>query len=403
MLQQTEVTELIEDLNRRQDSKSLPYALVAGGMAILIVLFGLIMLYSTSSATDGVKYYHAQLKWAGISIVVMAAVIFIGYKRIIRWTPWLLGVLAILLIWAMCSKTVKGANRWITIPILNMNFQPSELAKVVLPLYCAGFFSENLRTLPQLNIWSCFTNFKLFKPFLIPMLTVGGILLLVICGRDFGTTVLLAAVVFAMAICCGIKKHFWIIPLVFFAGMALYIWKFDPERLSRTVSVLNPDDVALRDGDGYQLWNSLLALGSGGWKGLGFMNSFMKHRYLPEAHTDFILAVVGEELGFIGLLCVMAAYLIFGYFGLKIALNSRSRRGMLLAYAITLTIVLQAAINMGVVFGALPTKGISAPLISYGGSNLLINMTMIGILISVALENVPGLTDKWPWRPKEDK
>ena len=170
--------------------------------------------------------------------------------------------------------------------------------------------------------------------------------------------------------------------------------------MSRVTSFTNPGNEELRDSDGYQLWNSLLALGSGGWDGVGFMESRMKQRYLPESHTDFILAVVGEELGLIGLLCVIAGYLLFGYFGMKIALNSRSRYGMLLAQTITLIIVLQAAINIGVVSGALPTKGISAPLISYGGSNLLMNMVMVGLLVSVGLENVPGLTDKWPLRKK---
>ena len=184
--------------------------------------------------------------------------------------------------------------------------------------------------------------------------------------------------------------------------LAFYLLEFDPERLSRVTSFTNPGDEALRENDGYQLWNSLLALGSGGWGGIGFMESRMKLRYLPEAHTDFILAVVGEELGYIGLLAVIGAYLTLGYFGMKIALNSRSRFGLLLAQTITLIILLQAGINIGVISGAMPTKGISAPLISYGGSNLLINMIMVGLLVSVGLENVPGLTDKWPLRKKRD-
>jgi len=197
------------------------------------------------------------------------------------------------------------------------------------------------------------------------------------------------------------KRFFILIPFLL-ALLAFYLWKFDPERLSRVTSFTNPGDMALRESDGYQLWNSLLALGSGGWGGIGFMESRMKLRYLPEAHTDFILAVVGEELGYIGLLAVIAAYLLLGYFGMRIALNSRSRFGMLLAQTITLIILLQAGINIGVVSGALPTKGISAPLISYGGSNLLINMIMVGLLVSIGLENVPGLTDNWPLRKKRE-
>ena len=235
----------------------------------------------------------------------------------------------------------------------------------------------------------------------LPLLLISFILGLVICGKDLGTTLLLATAMFAMFFAAGLPKGFLgLIPL-FAAGLALYLIFLDPERLSRSVSFWNPGDQSLRADDGYQLWNSWLALGSGGWTGIGFMESRMKHSYLPEAHTDFILAVVGEELGYIGLICVILAYIAFGYFGMKIALNSRSRFGMLLAQTITLIIVLQAAINIGVISGGLPTKGISAPLISYGGSNLLMNMVMVGLLVSVGLENVPGLTDNWPLRKRK--
>jgi cell division protein FtsW len=202
----------------------------------------------------------------------------------------------------------------------------------------------------------------------------------------------------ALLFSAGIQKRLLMVIPIGIALVALYLLFLDPERLSRVTSFTDPGNTELQAGDGYQLWNSLLALGSGGWTGVGFMESKMKQLYLPESHTDFILAVVGEELGYIGLLGVIAGYLLFGYFGLKIALNSRSRFGMLLAVTITSLIVLQAGINIGVVSGALPTKGISAPMISYGGSNLLMNMIMVGLLVSVGLENVPGLTDNWPWR-----
>ena len=208
---------------------------------------------------------------------------------------------------------------------------------------------------------------------------------------------------FSLAYSSGVPKKFLISAAALgLLAASVYVLKYDAERLSRVVSFTNPGEESMRDTDGYQLWNSLLALGSGGWTGVGFMEGLMKHKYLPEAHTDFILAVVGEELGYLGLIGVIITYLALGFFGMKIALNSRSRMGMLLAQTITFIILVQAAINIGVVSGALPTKGISAPLISYGGSNLLINMIMIGLLISVGLENVPGLTDKWPGRQKRE-
>ena len=304
----------------------------------------------------------------------------------------MMGALAILLIWAaFFSPSINGANRWIVIPGVSMRFQPSEMAKVVLSLFGAKVISDQLRSI---------ADWKQFKVFILPGMAIVGILLLVICGRDLGTTLLLSAAMVSLAFSGGLQKRFLLIAPIFLVLIAIYLIEFDPERMSRVTSFTNPGNEELRDSDGYQLWNSLLALGSGGWDGVGFMESRMKQRYLPEAHTDFILAVVGEELGLIGLLCVIAGYLLFGYFGMKIALNSRSRYGMLLAQTITLIIVLQAAINIGVVSGALPTKGISAPLISYGGSNLLMNMVMVGLLVSVGLENVPGLTDNWPLRKK---
>jgi cell division protein FtsW len=207
----------------------------------------------------------------------------------------------------------------------------------------------------------------------------------------------------ALAYSGGLQKRvfFFLMPLGLLL-LGLYLLD-DPERISRITSIFNPGSESQRNTDGYQLWNSLLALGSGGWKGIGFMDSMMKHRYLPEAHTDFILAVVGEELGFFGILGVISAYLLLGFFGMKIAANNRSRMGMLLAYTLTLLFMLQAGINIGVVSGALPTTGIAAPLISYGGSSLLINMILIGLIISVGLENVPGLTDNWPGRSKKNE
>ena len=394
MLQQQEVIELVNDINQRQDSKSYSYALTAGFLALMIMMFGLTMLYSTSFATVGEKFFHAQLKWAVISVFAMGGVIFIGYKRISSWSLWLMAVVAVLLVWAaFFSKEINGANRWIIIPGMSMRFQPSEMAKVVLALFGAKVVSEHLRDVCSYK--------KLFTQMWLPVAMIFCILGLVVCGKDLGTTLLLATAMFSLFFAAGLQKRFLLVIPVFLTILVLYLVFLDPERMSRAISFWNPGEQSLRAADGYQLWNSWLALGSGGWTGIGFMESRMKHSYLPEAHTDFILAVVGEELGYIGLICVILAYIAFGYFGMKIALNSRSRSGMLLAQTITLIIVLQAAINIGVVSGGLPTKGISAPLISYGGSNLLMNMVMVGLLVSVGLENVPGLTDNWPLRKRK--
>ena len=166
--------------------------------------------------------------------------------------------------------------------------------------------------------------------------------------------------------------------------MVGYIVWFDPVRLARITSFLRPEDVQREEG--YQLWNSLLALGSGGWFGIGFMESRLKARYLPEAHTDFILAIVGEELGLVAMAGVVLLYLAFTWFGLRIATRATSRLGMLLGFGLTLGISLQAWINLLVVTGTAPTKGMPAPFISYGGSNMMASLIAVGLLVSIAAD-----------------
>jgi cell division protein FtsW len=178
----------------------------------------------------------------------------------------------------------------------------------------------------------------------------------------------------------------------------------DPMRRARILSFWNPERDA--SATGYQLWNGFLALGAGGWYGVGFMESRMKARYLPEAHTDFILSIVGEELGLIAIVLVMIAYGVFCWAGIRISINANTRLGMLLGFGLTIYITLQALINVAVISGSMPTKGMPAPFISYGGSNLLTCMTAVGLLLSIALETVSPdynkhilayLRRKWPF------
>ena len=172
----------------------------------------------------------------------------------------------------------------------------------------------------------------------------------------------------------------------------LYIKYFDPMRWGRMTIFLDPE--TNRSNAGYQLWNSLMALGSGSWYGLGLAKSRLKASYLPEAHTDFILAVIGEELGFVMLLFILLLYSIFTYCGYKISRSSNSRLGMFLGFALTLGISIQAIINIAVISGSAPTKGMPAPFISYGGSNIIASLTAVGLLAAIAAETVsPGYSD----------
>jgi cell division protein FtsW len=167
-------------------------------------------------------------------------------------------------------------------------------------------------------------------------------------------------------------------------GMFVAMINIFPERMRRITSFLDPEAVA--QGEGYQLWNSLLALGSGGPYGQGFTESRMKLEYLPEAHNDFILAIVGEELGFLGLCAVIILYLAFLYGSFKVAAEATDYRGMIIATGLGLGICLHGMVNIGVISGAFPTTGVTAPFLSYGGSSMLSALVSVGIIMSVARE-----------------
>ncbi len=378
-------TELPEDI---QAHKSINYAYGLIITVALITLFGLTMLYSTSYNTAGTKFFYNQLAWSFIGVLAGAVVFTIGHKKLGEYSMVLIISATVLLIIAdFCFPAVKGAHRWIRINFIGgpMSIQPSELAKIAIALYISKYCADNLRFVNDL--------FCREGP-IRPCIVCGIVIFFVLAGKDLGTTILLVSVCMIVFFASGMKLR-WLLPPIIVGGPLLFfvIKKFDPMRWARLTTFLNPE-ADLQD-DGYQLWNSLLALGSGKWFGIGFMESRLKAKYLPEAHTDFILSIVGEELGLISLCLVALAYIVFMYFALKICLNSRTRQGMLLGLAITSALVFQAIINIGVVSGGLPTKGMPAPFISYGGSNLMMCMTGVGLLLNIAAETAsPGFNDE---------
>lgn len=369
-----------DDIKLHDEGRNpLVYAVGLVVTVAVMVLFGLAMLYSTSFGTAGSTFFMKQLMWAGVGVMGASAIFLIGYQKISDYSvPFACFVMLLLVIADFCFPAVKGAHRWIKIPGVG-NIQPSELAKVALILFMARTCADRMRYINHI---------------IKGMLPVGVIICplmgLVLVGKDLGTTTLLAVVAVLILFVSGLKLR-WLMPPFLMAPPAvlLYLKNFDPERWSRLTTYTNPE--LCQKTDGYQLWNSLLALGSGGWTGLGFMESRMKAKYLPEAHTDFILSIVGEELGYVGLILVITGYLSFMYFALRISLSSANKQGMLLGFGATAVIVLQASINIGVISGAFPTKGMPAPFISYGGSNLLMSLMCTGLLVSVAIDSAyPG-------------
>jgi len=351
--------------------------------AFMITLFGLIMLYSTSFVTQGSSYFRKQLMWMFIGLFAGAGTIVIGSKRLSDWSPVMVLVLELLLVWALFCKPINGARRWIQ--VAGFTLQPSELGKVVITLFMAKFLSSRTRALES----------EPFKKVMVPSgFWVGPVILLVLAGEDLGTTVLLGSLYLLMLFVAGMRLRY-ILPfaLILPPTAILVIKQFDAMRWSRLTVFMDAETYKMSSG--YQLWNSLLALGSGGWTGVGFTESRLKLMYLPENHTDFILSIVGEELGFVTLLTVIVAYLVLVYVGLRISVKARTRQGMLIAFGMSIFIGMQALINIGVITAAFPTKGMPAPMISYGGSNLLACLIAAACVASVAIDSaIPDYPDK---------
>ena len=359
-----------------EKKQSFHYALGLLLTTMALIVFGLTMLYSASSGagSKAAVFFNNQLMWSVAGTLAGSIACIVGYRFLAKNSIlWIIGVSG-LLVWAACSRSINGARRWIHLG--GYTFQPSEIAKIVVALFVAWYCAENLRT---------FNNIK-SKHGIVPLgAGVGVIVGLVAAGEDLGTTSLICFMVFMTLVTAGLKWYYWCFALGGATGIYVWIRYFDSMRWLRMIVFLDPE--LHRADNGYQLWNGIMALGSGGWTGVGLMKSRLKANYLPEAHTDFILAVTGEELGFVGICTVLLLYVLWGFFALQIAFRSRDRMGLLAGWALTVGIIVQALINIGAMSGCFPTKGMPAPFISYGGSNLLGCLIATGVLLSIAIEN----------------
>jgi len=269
----------------------------------------------------------------------------------------------------LSAPRINGARRWFD--IRGVRFQPSELAKIALIIALAWYCEHFQRQMP---------TFK--RGILFPALFIGLVLGLIFIEPDRGTTILLACVSASVLLIAGVRWKFFVPPLLLAAAGLTVSILHDPMRMKRIFSWLYLEEN--KSGVGYQAYQAMLALGSGGWFGLGLCNGRQKLGFVPEHHTDFILSIIGEELGLVATLLVVLAFVTIVICGLYIACKARDPFGLLLAAGLTLLIGLQAAINIGVVTSALPNKGLPLPFISYGGSNLLAMLTCVGLLLSVA-------------------
>jgi cell division protein FtsW len=355
--------------------------LFAGTVAL--ALFGVIMVYSASAVVatseNHNQYFYVvrQGVWTIIGLLAMWAGMRFDYGRLrngkIAWG--LLGLTFLLLVAVFAFPPINGARRWIR--LAGFSLQPSEISKLALAIFLARFLEK--RAGREGEFWATF----------VPAVFVTGVLaLLVVAEPDLGTSMMLAVVCTSMLFTAGARlKHMLLAAapaLVGVAGLLLFV----PWRLKRVLVFLDP--WADPQGSGYQVVQSLLAVGSGGVHGLGFTEGRQKMFFLPFAHSDFIFAVVSEELGLFGGLAVIALFGLFLWRGMRAALRAPDRFGMLLGIGIVTGIVAQALFNMSVVLSMLPTKGIPLPFISYGGSSLVPTLFAVGVLLNISQQSSPG-------------
>lgn len=353
-------------------------------ITIALLGFGIVMVYSSSffraesakSIQDGYYFFKKQSLLIIFSIIIMVITSRVPFQFWAKVSPFLLAISWILLMLVLIpgiGHVAGGARRWLKIgPV---GFQPSEIAKIVLIIFIAAFVNRYPNQV------------KSFKKGFIPLSAVIGFtILLTIIEPDIGTSVFIALITGILLIIGGIRVTY-ILPIGLIVGAMVFaiVASIYPHIQTRMAVFFNP--MADSAGKGYQINQAQIALGSGGVTGHGLGLSYQKLFYLPQQHTDFILSIIGEELGFIGAMVVILLFFFLMWYGKKISENTEDRFGSLLAIGITLMIVLQAVINIAVVTALLPTKGISLPFISYGGSGLIVFMFAIGILVNIARQS----------------
>ena len=362
-------------------------------VTLSLVAFGLVMVYSATSAkatlgnSDPGYYLKRQSLYALVGVIAMVVAARTPFSTWRRLSPMLvLASLTLLAAVLVLATPVNGARRWIGIgPIV---FQPSEFAKVAVAVWAAAYLAR--KKAPQ-------TLKELARPI---GLLVGVFCLLLLLEPDLGTAIALVVMLAGMLLIAGTPPRVLGVGLVLTtaAGVAA-IWA-EPYRRSRLFAFVNPWHVA--EGAGYQLVQAMIGLGSGGVFGVGLGQGVLKANYLPEAHTDMIFAVIGEELGLVGTTALIAAYLAFAYAGLKIALTCRDPFGKRLAVGLTVLVCGQALINLAAVMGLAPLTGIPLPFVSYGGSSLIVALASVGILLNIAAKGGVAQRAQVPDRSRGD-
>ena len=344
---------------------------------LLLVCASVVMVYSASAVIAMDRYHQPNLflikqgTWVLLGLAVMPIVMRIDYRHYrqptVIWTG--LSLVAVALVAVLFGPRINGARRWFG--MAGVGVQPSELAKIAVIFFVAAILERRMDRIDDIRYS------------LLPIgVVVGGVVGLILLQPDFGTALSILIIASAMVFAAGINYRY-LIGLLLVSLPAAYIVLVSADYRRRRLTVfLNPWDDPL--GDGFQVIQSLIAVGTGGVFGRGLMAGVQKLFYLPYPETDFIYAVIGEELGLIGTTIILACFCVITWRGLRTALRAPDRFGSLLALGLTAMVAFQAFFNISVVLGLLPTKGIPLPFVSFGGSSLLISMVGMGILLNVS-------------------
>ncbi len=345
-------------------------SLIILASVISLTLLGLVVLASASQSVQAGSILQRQVLWLFIALGMGVVAGTINLERLREWAPWLLGISYIMLVAVLIPHIgvkVNGARRWINLG--PMNFQVTDMVKVMAVFWFAHWIGSNQRKLESV-----------VQGFLIPIAVLGSLFLLILLQPDYGTAFLIGLVGLSLLFLAGVKLRYLIPTVLAGAGFFALMILHNPVRLARITNFMDLE--ASKSAGGYQLYQGLVAFGNGGAHGVGLGNGRQQWAYMPEAHTDFIFPIIGEELGLPFTLGVLIIFALFAIVVMREAKRAPNLFFYMLSLGSALMITYQALLNVGVVTGILPTKGISLPFISYGGSNLVATFMFVGILIN---------------------
>ena len=342
---------------------------------LLLVCTGVVMVYSASAVVLAEEnqspylYLFKQLTWALVGLFLAQIVMRVDYRTysqpVVIWTA--LGIVLVALVAVLFGREINGATRWLNIGPLGI--QPSEFAKIVLIVFVAAVLERRMDRIDDLQSLAPIAG------------AVGAVVFLVLEQPDLGTAAAIVMITAVMIFAAGISYRY-VAALGVMSLAALAVLVQEEYRWRRVTAFIDPWQDPLVTG--YQVIQSMISVGVGGITGRGLMDGLQKLFYLPEPHNDFIYAVIGEELGLIGATVVLACFCVIAWRGLRTAIRAPDRFGAFLALGLTTMVVFQAFFNISVVLGLAPTKGIPLPLVSYGGSSVLINLIGMGILLNIS-------------------